>query len=71
LRALERGGSATHGSPYDLDAHVPLIFYGPWARPGRYSTFARVVDLAPTLAGMARVRPLEKLDGLVLGEAIR
>jgi len=62
---------ATHGSPYDLDAHVPLIFYGPWARPGRYSTFARVVDLAPTLAGMARVRPLEKLDGLVLGEAIR
>ena len=25
---------ATHGSPYDLDAHVPIIFYGPWAKPG-------------------------------------
>jgi hypothetical protein len=62
---------ATHGSPHDLDAHVPVIFYGPWARPGRYSTFARVVDMAPTIAAIAGVRPLEKLDGLVLTQAIR
>lgn len=62
---------ATHGSPYDLDAHVPVIFYGPWAKPGRYPTFARVVDMAPTLAAIVGVRPLEKLDGVVLIRAIR
>ena len=62
---------ATHGSPWDQDAHVPVIFYGPWVKPGRYTQFARVVDMAPTLAQIAGVRPLEKLDGVVLMDAIR
>ena len=62
---------ATHGSPYDMDASVPIIFYGPWAKPGRYTAFARTVDMGPTLAAMASVRPLEKLDGVVLMQAVR
>lgn len=62
---------ATHGSPHDLDAHVPVIFYGPWAKAGRYSMFARVVDMAPTIAAMVGARPLEKIDGLVLTQAVR
>ena len=62
---------ATHGSPYDQDASVPIIFYGPWAKPGRYSAFVRTVDIAPTLAQILGVRPLEKLDGLVLTQALK
>ena len=62
--------TATHGSPYDQDASVPIIFYGPWAKPGRYTEFARTVDMAPTLAQMLRVKPTEKLDGVVLMNAI-
>lgn len=62
---------ATHGSPHDLDSHVPVIFYGPWAKSGRYATFARVVDMAPTIAAMLGVKPLEKLDGVVLTQALR
>lgn len=62
---------ATHGSPYDQDAHVPIIFYGPWANPGRYTEFARTVDVAPTLAAMIGVSPAEKIDGLVLVKAVK
>ena len=62
---------AQHGSPNDPDAHVPIIFYGRGVRPGRYGEFARVVDMAPTLATMVGVRPQEKLDGHVLQHAIR
>jgi predicted AlkP superfamily pyrophosphatase or phosphodiesterase len=62
---------ATHGSPYDLDAHVPIIFYGPWIKPGRYTGFTRTVDMGPTLAQIAGVRALEKLDGVVLTQAIK
>lgn len=62
---------ATHGSPLDYDTRVPLIFYGPQFRAGRYPEFVRTVDLAPTLANIAGVTPSEKLDGVVLKQAIR
>lgn len=66
-----RGNIASHGSPYDYDSHVPLIFYGAGVRPGRYPAFVRTVDLAPTLARLAGVRPTERLDGVALTAAIR
>jgi hypothetical protein len=60
-----------HGSPSDADAHVPIVFYGPPFKPGRYDVFARVVDLAPTLAQTLGVKPTEPIDGHVLGSALR
>jgi len=62
---------STHGSPYDQDANVPIIFYGPWVKPGRYDTFARTVDIGVTLAAIAGATPTEKVDGVVLAQAIR
>jgi len=62
---------ANHGSPNDSDAHVPIIFYGTQIKPGQYSEFARVVDMAPTLAALVHVTPQEKLDGHVLRDAIK
>ena len=63
--------TAQHGSPNDSDAHVPILFYGADIKPGHYPEFARVVDMAPTLAAVAHVTPLEKLDGHVLKNAIK
>jgi arylsulfatase A-like enzyme len=62
---------AMHGSPHDDDSHVPIIFYGPPFKPGRYPEFARTVDIAPTLAEVLQVPPTEPLDGRVLKAAIR
>jgi arylsulfatase A-like enzyme len=62
---------ATHGSPHDYDSNVPVLFHGAAFRPGRYGRFARVVDMAPTLAAVLGVEPTEALDGRVLGEALR
>jgi predicted AlkP superfamily pyrophosphatase or phosphodiesterase len=66
-----RSSFAQHGSPHDLDSHVPIVFYGAPFRPGKYNTFTRTVDIAPTLARVLGVTPTEPLDGHVLGEAIR
>ena len=62
---------AMHGSPYDYDSHVPVIFYGLPFRAGKYDAFARVVDMAPTLAWVTATAPLERLDGQVLRAALR
>ena len=61
---------AEHGAPYDDDAHVPLVFYGPMFKAGRYPMRALVADAAPTLAFVLGVPPTERLDGRVLGQAI-
>ena len=62
---------ATHGSPHDYDANVPIILWGARIKPGKYPNRARVVDLAPTLAEIAGIRPMERLDGQVLRVALR
>lgn len=62
---------ATHGTPNDLDAHVPEIFYGPWFIPGKYTKPALAADIAPTLAVVVEVSPSEKLDGRAHTEVIR
>jgi hypothetical protein len=64
-------GTATHGSPHDYDARVPVIFYGAPFKSGKYDEYARVVDMAPTLAAALGVQPTERLDGQVLRSSLR
>jgi hypothetical protein len=62
---------ATHGSPHDLDAHIPMLFMGPMFKPGRYAQPVRSVDIAPTLAEAVGVEPIESIDGRILTELFR
>ena len=62
---------ATHGSPHDSDANVPILFYGASIKQVRSTRRTLVVDIAPTLAQIIGVRPMERLDGHVVREAIR
>jgi hypothetical protein len=62
---------ATHGSPHDYDAQVPILFAGAGVRPGRHADVVRVVDIAPTLAALLDVRPTEPLDGVILRAVLR
>ncbi|MBI3284219.1 MAG: alkaline phosphatase family protein [Burkholderiales bacterium] len=66
----KRGTS--HGSPYAYDTNVPLMIMGkPWIRPGAYGQYAEVMDIAPTLAHLLRVRPPAAAEGRVLVETLR
>jgi hypothetical protein len=69
--ASGRATYAQHGSPHDYDAHVPIILFGDWFKPGTYRAMARVVDIGPTLARIANVPPTERVDGRVLESALK
>jgi hypothetical protein len=60
-----------HGSPWDDDGHVPLVFYGPTIAPGRHAEFETIASLGPTLARLIGASPGEPVDGHVLTAAIR
>lgn len=49
---------------YDEALHVPLLVRGPGVRPGSRSAMAVTwADLAPTIAAIAGLRPLVRVDG--------
>ncbi len=62
--------TATHGSPYSYDTHVPLIIMGRDFANGRYTQPATPADIAPTLAGLLRVQAPSCSVGRVLSEAL-
>lgn len=62
---------ATHGSPWDQDAWVPVVFWGAPFAAGKHAERVRVVDMAPTLAQALKVKMLEKVDGVPLAAAFR
>jgi predicted AlkP superfamily pyrophosphatase or phosphodiesterase len=63
--------TATHGSPYSYDTHVPTIIMGPGVTAGRYFEPATPADIAPTLSALLRVTAPSNATGRVLLEAIR
>jgi len=69
--SLENLPIAMHGQPSDLDAHVPLLFWGRGVRRGVYRGRVNTVDIAPTLARLLGLTPSEPLDGRALGEALQ
>jgi arylsulfatase A-like enzyme len=61
----------THGTPYDYDTHVPLIFYGPGIQPGVYARRVAVNDVAPTLAELLQIERPSGSIGNVLTEVVK
>lgn len=63
--------TATHGSPYSYDTHVPTIIMGAGVNPGRYLEAASPADIAPTLSALLRITAPSNSTGRVLVEALK
>ena len=50
--ASSTASGTTHGTPWNYDAQVPLIFWGGPFKPGFYPNACQPVDLAATLAAL-------------------
>jgi predicted AlkP superfamily pyrophosphatase or phosphodiesterase len=45
----------THGSAYSYDTHIPVFFYGPSFKPGRYADEFYITDIVPTLCAAMHI----------------
>jgi hypothetical protein len=60
----------SHGQPHEYDVHVPVLFHGPWIRPGRYRHPVDVADITPTLCEILGISMPSGRDGRVLAEIV-
>ena len=65
-----RETGTSHGSAYDYDNKIPLLFWGVPANVNRVSTKAVLADLAPTMATILGVAIPTHVEGTPLKEAI-
>jgi predicted AlkP superfamily pyrophosphatase or phosphodiesterase len=57
------GAISSHGSPWDYDRRVPIIFWWPGANGQERFLPMRTIDIAPTLAHLIGVKPTDTVDG--------
>jgi len=57
------GAISSHGSPWDYDRRVPIVFWWPGAEGQERFLPMRTIDIAPTLANLMGVQPDGPIDG--------
>lgn len=63
----EKHGTS-HGTPFNYDTHVPLIFMGPGIKAGTYYDRVAENDIAPTVSALLRIDDPSGAVGRVLTE---
>ena len=59
-----------HGSPWDYDTRIPILFHGaPWVKARELTGPARQQDIAPTIGGVIGAPVLSTYTGRALSEA--
>ncbi len=65
---VEGTGPASHGTPYNYDTHVPLLFYGADLKPKRVLRPTSIRDIAPTLTAILGCAAPSASQGVPLPE---
>lgn len=63
-------GGTSHGTAYDYDRHVPIVFMGSRITPGSYSAPSGPEDIAPTLAHILGLQLQREQDSRLLIEML-
>jgi predicted AlkP superfamily pyrophosphatase or phosphodiesterase len=64
------GRGTTHGSPYNYDTNVPMLFFGWGVKPGSSSRLASITDIAPTVSALLKIKYPNAADGQPISEIV-
>lgn len=67
---IRRRSGTTHGSPYNYDSHIPLVFMGAGIQAGRYYDAVALNDAAPTIAALLDIEVPAGSVGRILAEIL-
>ena len=59
-----------HGSPWNYDTHVPIIFAGADVKPAEVHRLVHPVDVAPTISAVLGMSPPSSASGSILKEVL-
>jgi predicted AlkP superfamily pyrophosphatase or phosphodiesterase len=60
-----------HGSPWEYDTHIPVLFHGaPFVKGGSFPGAAKQQDVAPTVGALIGAPTIPTYTGRILSEAI-
>jgi len=62
---------STHGSGYNYDTHVPLIFYGAGINKGYSNIYYPIIDIAPTICTLLGIEFTDGNTGRVIDEVLK
>ncbi|MEK6649980.1 MAG: alkaline phosphatase family protein [Bacteroidota bacterium] len=65
-----RADGTSHGSCYDYDNHVPVLFWGPHYGVNRVTRPVRAVDVAVTIAKILNLKTPQTVNGQPLSEIL-
>lgn len=65
-----RGVGTSHGSCYDYDNHIPVVFWGPKYNVNRLTRPVRSVDVSVTIARLLNLKPPKTVNGVALTEVL-
>lgn len=60
----------THGSPFNYDTNVPIMFFGWGVKPGSSVRRASITDIAPTVAALLKIKYPNAADGQPIVEIV-
>ena len=61
----------THGSPFNYDTHVPLVWHGTNVKSGVTAEKINITDIVPTIAAMLRIQIPDGVSGKPIGELVK
>lgn len=70
LEGYQKGGTG-HGTVYNYDTHVPLLFYGWGVKAGETTRRTQIADIAPTVSALLHILEPSGNIGNPVSEAIK
>lgn len=71
LDEWSNGHGTTHGSPWNYDTHVPILFFGAGVQHGEVLRRTHITDIVPTISAIVGLSLTDACTGRTVHEVVK